>query len=127
MNLNQTRPSPSGCPADPDGCAPNTCTRNDCPKCGATSNPKDRECYRCGAGLAGAPILRPDDILGDRRGVAVERGLLREYHPGTLDVRATRAIWIVYVDGVAVRTQFQEDWAEADARLVRRVRARMAS
>jgi NMD protein affecting ribosome stability and mRNA decay len=47
-----------GCPADPDGCTAETCTRNDCAGCGAASNPKDRVCYRCGAALEGAPVLR---------------------------------------------------------------------
>lgn len=46
------------CPADPDGCTPETCTRNDCGACGAASNPADRACFRCGAALAGAPCVR---------------------------------------------------------------------
>lgn len=58
-------PAVEDCPADPEGCTPETCTLNDCAACGAASNPDDRECYSCGGKLSGPPSQGPE-LLAQR-------------------------------------------------------------
>lgn len=105
------------CPADPDGCTPETCTHNDCKDCGAASNPTDRTCYRCGAALAGAAILMNVNEVGlrARRGIAIEEVQgPRAYRPGTLEVLFETRSWAVYIDGVRVATRPTYQAAEAE-------------